>query len=97
MAILVVGHKNPDTDTIASAIAAADLYTKRGMESKAISQGEIAPETAFVLEKFGFTAPEIVTDATDQQIILVDHTDVSQTIDNLDKGELVAVVDLTCV
>jgi manganese-dependent inorganic pyrophosphatase len=34
-----------------------------------------------------------VTDATDQKIILVDHTDISQTIDNLDKGELIAVVD----
>ncbi|AMK11729.1 MAG: manganese-dependent inorganic pyrophosphatase [Pseudodesulfovibrio sp.] len=93
MAILVVGHKNPDTDTVASAIAAADLYTKRGMDAKAVTQGEIAPETAFVLEKFGFAAPEIVADATDQKIILVDHTDISQTIDNLDKGELVAVVD----
>ncbi len=93
MAILVVGHKNPDTDTVASAIAAADLYSKRGMEAKPITQGEIAPESAFVLEKFGLDAPEIVTDATGQQIILVDHTDISQTIDNLDKGELVAVVD----
>ena len=93
MAILVVGHKNPDTDTVASAIAVADLFTKRGQEAKAITQGEIAPETAFVLEKFGFAAPEIVTDATDQKIILVDHTDISQTIDNLGKGELLAVVD----
>jgi manganese-dependent inorganic pyrophosphatase len=93
MAILVVGHKNPDTDTVASAIAVADLFTKRGQEAKAITQGEIAPESAFVLEKFGFAAPAIVTDATDQKIILVDHTDISQTIDNLDKGELVAVVD----
>ncbi|ADU62496.1 MAG: manganese-dependent inorganic pyrophosphatase [Pseudodesulfovibrio sp.] len=93
MAILVVGHKNPDTDTVASAIAVADLFTKRGMAAKAITQGEIAPETAFVLKKFGLSAPAIVTDATDQKIILVDHTDISQTIDNLDKGELVAVVD----
>lgn len=93
MAILVVGHKNPDTDTVASAIAVADLFTKRGQEAKAITQGEIAPESVFVLEKFGLAAPEIVTDATDQKIILVDHTDISQTIDNLDKGELLAVVD----
>ncbi|MDD3313592.1 manganese-dependent inorganic pyrophosphatase [Pseudodesulfovibrio sp.] len=93
MAILVVGHKNPDTDTVASAIAVADLFTKRGQEAQAITQGPVAPETAFVLEKFGFAAPEIVTDATDKKIILVDHTDISQTIDNLDKGELVAVVD----
>ncbi|WP_147821382.1 manganese-dependent inorganic pyrophosphatase [Salidesulfovibrio onnuriiensis] len=93
MAIVVVGHKNPDTDTIASAIAVADLWTKRGMEAKAIAQGEIAPETAFVLEKFGFSAPEILADATDQKIILVDHTDLSQSMDNLEKGELIAVVD----
>ncbi|GAB7022884.1 manganese-dependent inorganic pyrophosphatase [Salidesulfovibrio brasiliensis] len=93
MAIVVVGHKNPDTDTIASAIAVADLWTKRGLEAKPIAQGEIAPETAFVLEKFGFSAPEVMTDATDQQIILVDHTDLSQSMDNLEKGEIVAVVD----
>ena len=93
MAILVVGHKNPDTDTVASAIAVADLFTKRGQEAQAITQGAVAPETAFVLDKFGFAAPEIVTDATDKQIILVDHTDINQTIDNLDKGELLAVVD----
>lgn len=93
MAIVVVGHKNPDTDTIASAIAVADLWTKRGMEAKAIAQGELAPETAFVLEKFGCAAPEVVTDATDKQIILVDHTDLSQSMDNLEKGEIVAVVD----
>ncbi|MEF2231912.1 MAG: manganese-dependent inorganic pyrophosphatase [Pseudodesulfovibrio sp.] len=93
MAILVVGHKNPDTDTVASAIAVADLFTKRGQEAQAITQGAVAPETAFVLDKFGFAAPEIVTDATGKKIILVDHTDISQTIDNLDKGELLAVVD----
>jgi len=93
MAIVVVGHKNPDTDTIASAIAVADLWTKRGMEAKPIAQGEVTPESAFVLEKFGFSAPEVVTDATDKKIILVDHTDLSQSMDNLDKGELVAVVD----
>lgn len=93
MAIVVVGHKNPDTDTIASAIAVADLWTKRGMEAKPIAQGEIAPETAFVLEKFGFSAPEVMTDATDQKIVLVDHTDLSQSMDNLEKGELLGVVD----
>ncbi|WP_243546252.1 manganese-dependent inorganic pyrophosphatase [Pseudodesulfovibrio tunisiensis] len=93
MAILVVGHKNPDTDTIASAIAVADLWTKRGMEAKAIAQGELAPESAFVLGKFGLQAPEIVTDATDQKIILVDHSDLNQSLDNLAKGEVLGVVD----
>ncbi|XPV77760.1 MAG: manganese-dependent inorganic pyrophosphatase [Desulfovibrio sp.] len=93
MAILVCGHKNPDTDTVASAIAAADLYSKRGMEAKAIVQGELAPESVFVLEKFGMEAPEIVTDAAGQQVILVDHTDISQSLDNIADAEIVGVVD----
>ncbi len=93
MAICVVGHKNPDTDTVASAIAVADLYTKRGMEAKPVIQGPIAPETKFVLDKFGLASPEILTDATGQKIILVDHTDLSQSLDNLDKGEILGVVD----
>jgi manganese-dependent inorganic pyrophosphatase len=93
MAIIVVGHKNPDTDTIASAIAVADLYSKRGMAAEAVAQGKLAPETAFVLEKFGLDTPKIVTDGTDQKIVLVDHTDLSQSLDNLAKGEIVGVVD----
>lgn len=93
MAICVVGHKNPDTDTVASAIAVADLYTKRGMQANPVIQGGIAPETKFVLDKFGFASPEILTDATGQKIVLVDHTDLSQSLANLDKGEIVGVVD----
>lgn len=93
MAICVVGHKNPDTDTVASAIAVADLYTKRGMQAKPVIQGPVAPETKFVLDKFGFSSPEILTDAAGQKIVLVDHTDLSQSLDNLDKGEIVGVVD----
>lgn len=94
MAVYVVGHKNPDTDTVASAIAVADFFNKRdGLDAKPIVQSAINPESEFVLKKFGLTAPEIVADATGHKIILVDHTDISQTIDNLDKAELIAVVD----
>jgi len=93
MAICVVGHKNPDTDTVASAIAVADLYTKRGMQAKPVIQGPVAPETKFVLDKFGFVSPEILTDATGRKIVLVDHTELSQSLDNLGKGEILGVVD----
>ena len=33
MSALVIGHMNPDTDSIISAIAAADLYSKRGLDA----------------------------------------------------------------
>ncbi len=93
MAVIVVGHKNPDTDSICAAITLAHLKSKMGLECKPVAQGEPNPESKFVLEKFGFQAPEIVTDATDQKIFLVDHSDLSQSLDNLDKGEILGIVD----
>ncbi|MDD2542274.1 MAG: manganese-dependent inorganic pyrophosphatase [Desulfuromonadaceae bacterium] len=93
MAAYVVGHKNPDTDSVAAAIAVADLMTKRGTQAVPAAQGKTNPETDFVLGKFGFTAPEIVTDATDKKIILVDHSDLAQSLENLGKGDLLGVVD----
>lgn len=93
MAAYVVGHKNPDTDSIASAIALADLMTKRGVASVAAAQGKPTPETAFVLDKFGLKAPELLSDAAGKQIFLVDHSDLTQSLENLAKGEILGIVD----
>lgn len=93
MAMLVVGHKNPDTDSICAAIGVADLLTKRGMDAKAIAQGAPSPEAAFVIEKFGLPAPEVVTSVAGQKIALVDHSDLAQAPDDLAAGELLFVLD----
>mgnify|MGYP000544755984 CR=1 FL=1 len=93
MPAYVVGHKSPDTDSVCAAIALADLKSKLGVESKPAVQEDINDESKFVLDKFGVGAPEKVSDASDKQIFLVDHSDLSQTIDNLDKGELLGIVD----
>jgi manganese-dependent inorganic pyrophosphatase len=93
MAVYVVGHKSPDTDSVCAAIALADLKSKLGVECKPAVQGELSPESKFVLDKFGCDAPELLKDATDKQIMLVDHSDLSQSLDNLNKGELMAIVD----
>jgi manganese-dependent inorganic pyrophosphatase len=93
MAVLVYGHKNPDTDTIVSAIAVADLMTKRGVESKPIALGAVNPETNFVLKKYGLAAPEVVTSIAGQKVILVDHTDLSQSPEDIGKAEILGVVD----
>lgn len=41
--ILVVGHRNPDTDSIASALAMADLERQQGRAALAIAQGPPTP------------------------------------------------------
>ncbi len=94
MSILIYGHMNPDTDSIISAIAIADFWTKSGRgEAKAVAQGTTTPESNFVLEKFGLTAPEVVTTYADQQVVLVDHSDLAQSPADIAKAEILGIVD----
>ena len=56
--VYVVGHKNPDTDSICSAIAYAELKrTITGDDYVAKRAGQINEETQYVLNKFNVTAP----------------------------------------
>ena len=60
-ATIVIGHKNPDTDSICSAISYADLKRKlTGEEYIPCRAGEINNETKFVLEHFGVEPPELI-------------------------------------
>lgn len=90
---IVIGHMNPDTDSIVSAIAAADLYTKRGLDCTAAAQGAPVPETKFVLEKFGLTSPKLVNDAAGQEIFLVDFSDLAQAPAGMDTAVVNGIVD----
>lgn len=93
MPVYIIGHKSPDTDSVTAAIAYAELKKAQGEDAVAACQGELNPETKLVLDKFGFSAPEIITDATGKQVILVDHGDLAQAPDNLADGELLGVID----
>lgn len=93
MSALVLGHKNPDTDSIVSAIAAADMYKKRGFDATPAAQGEPTPETAFVLGKFGLSAPQIVTDVAGKDIFLVDFSDLPQAPAGMDTATVLGIVD----
>lgn len=66
--IFVVGHKNPDTDSICSAICYANLKNKLAQDVVYIPKraGHINQETNFVLEKFGVPSPEYITDVRPQ-------------------------------
>jgi len=93
MTVYVVGHKSPDTDSVTSAIAYAELKKRLGVDAVPASQGQMNPETKMVLDRFGYSVPEVMTDATGKKIILVDHGDLAQAPDNLAEGELVEVID----
>lgn len=93
MSALVIGHMNPDTDSIISAIAAADLYARRGIDVTPAAQGAPAPETEFVLKKFGLTAPQVVTDVAGKELFLVDFSDLAQAPKGMDSATVLGIVD----
>lgn len=63
--IYVIGHVNPDTDSIAAAIGYAWLLRERdGMDTVAARAGAINVQTAWVLKNLGMEAPALLTDAS---------------------------------
>lgn len=92
--ILIFGHKNPDTDTIMSAIAMANLKNKLKKEAKAYRLGNINKETKFALDYFRQEEPELLEDLENSQsVILVDHNDFGQSVKNIENANILEVVD----
>ncbi|MGE8206487.1 manganese-dependent inorganic pyrophosphatase [Heyndrickxia sp. NPDC080065] len=93
--ILIFGHKNPDTDSICSAIAYAELKMKLGWEVEPVRLGEINGETKYALEQFGVDAPRLVQTVAGEGngVILVDHNERQQSADDIDQVKVLEVID----
>ena len=92
--ILVYGHSNPDTDTICSSIALADLQKKSGKEVEAVRTGEINKETEFALKYFNIEAPRKIEELEDgQEVMLVDHNEFGQSAKGIENAKIKMVVD----
>jgi len=92
--ILIFGHKNPDTDTIMSAIAMANLENKKGNNAKACRLGNINKETKFALEFFDQKEPELIEKIEEEQeVILVDHNEFGQSVEGIENAKILRVVD----
>jgi manganese-dependent inorganic pyrophosphatase len=92
---LIFGHKNPDTDTICSAIAYADLKTKLGFKVEAVRLGNINGETQFALDHFQVKAPRLVETVANEvkDVILVDHNERQQSVSDIDQVRVLEVID----
>ena len=93
MAMYVVGHKIPDSDSICGAIAIAYLKNQIGEPAIAARLGELSPETQFIIDKFGFEAPELKMSYAGEEVYIVDHTEKTQAPDDIDKATIVGIVD----
>lgn len=92
---LIFGHKNPDTDSICSALAYADLKTQAGADVEAVRLGSISAETQFVLDAFTVAPPRLVETvaAEASQVILVDHNERQQSAVDIADVTVAEVID----
>ncbi|MFF2481525.1 manganese-dependent inorganic pyrophosphatase [Paenibacillus sp. NPDC058071] len=92
---LIFGHKNPDTDTICSAIAYADLKTQLGANVEAVRLGELNGETEYALRTFNAEAPRLVSTVANEvnSVILVDHNERQQSVSDIDQVRVTEVID----
>jgi manganese-dependent inorganic pyrophosphatase len=92
--IYVIGHKSPDTDSVCSAIAYSEYLKKiKKLNTAPAIAGEINPETKYVLERFGFKTPQILTGVSGQKLILVDHNERNQSPDGIENAAIIEVLD----
>ncbi len=92
--VIVVGHKNPDTDSIISSIIGAK-YCKNILKQDAVAMraGNLNNETKFILDKLGVKSPTMFKRNSTVKVVLVDHNESSQLAEGLDFSQVERIID----
>ncbi len=93
MAMYICGHINPDSDSIVGALSLSYLKNKLGTDSIAARQGELNPETKFILDKFDFKPPVLKTKFAGEDLFIVDYSDLAQAPKDIGEANLKGIVD----
>ncbi|MBL0709181.1 MAG: manganese-dependent inorganic pyrophosphatase [Sulfurimonas sp.] len=93
MSIYVLGHTNPDSDSVVGAISLAYLKKQLGEDCIATRQGEISPETKFILNKFGADVPELKTSYAGEEVYIVDFSDLAQAPKDIADATILGIYD----
>ncbi|WP_066705118.1 manganese-dependent inorganic pyrophosphatase [Celeribacter ethanolicus] len=95
MTTLVFGHKSPDTDSTGSPLIWAwYLNEVKGVDAKAVLLGEPNTEAAFVIEKWGFDKPEIISEVAEgQDVVIVDTNNPAELPAAINDANVTAIID----
>ncbi len=93
MATYVFGHTIPDSDSIVGAYSLSYLKNQLGEDCIPTRQGEINPETAFILERFGFEKPMLKTSYAGENVYLIDFMESSQSPKDIEEATILGIVD----
>jgi len=92
--LIIVGHKNPDTDSIVSAIVAQYFFKEMEENAKAFRAGELNNESKFVLKKYGVESPDLISAiGENDKVALVDHNEATQTFEGLNFSQVAYILD----
>lgn len=93
--LLVFGHRNPDTDSICSALVYAYLLNHIGVVAEPVRLGDVSDETDYALRYFQAEAPRYVETVAHEvtAVALVDHNEPQQSVRDIDQVQVVRVVD----
>lgn len=98
---LVIGHRNPDMDSVGSAIGYAYLLNQsNGSAGEGAATfvpartGELNKQTAFALDYFKAESPMLVTEVEPgTSVILVDHNEPQQAVEGIERANLLGILD----
>ena len=95
MTTLVFGHKSPDTDSTGSPIIWAWYLSEvKGTPAKPVLLGEPNTEAAFVIKHWGLTKPEIISDVTaDNTVVIVDTNNPAELPPSINDAKIVGIID----
>lgn len=92
--IKIFWHKNPDTDSVLSAIIFADYLNKKWYKAEAYKLWELNNETKYLLELFWEKTPETIKELKEWELIwLVDHNEKTQSINNIENLKIEYIID----
>ena len=93
--ICIFGHKNPDTDTVLSALILEGIEKTMGVHNaKAYRLGKINKETAYALKYFKTEEPKLLEKVEEgEEVILVDHNEFGQSVDGIENAKILKVID----
>lgn len=91
--IYVTGHKSPDSDTVGSSIAYAALLRALGYDAVPVLLGPVNHESAYILQAAGLEAPALLEDASGLTMVLVDHSEYTQSANGLKDAKIISIID----
>jgi len=93
MSTYVFGHTTPDSDSTVGAISLSYLKNQLGEETIPSRQGELNPETEFILNKFGYEKPLLKTEYAGEKVYLIDFMESSQSPEDINEATILGIVD----